>query len=263
MRLPRSPVGALEVMSRSLAWDGCFNVRDLGGLETASGGRTRRGAVVRADNVRRLSAAGWQSALDHGIRRLIDLRFVGEEPGEPIPPEGIDVVGVSLFGQHDPRVEREFDERVRAADDIASVFADGYIHTLEKSPERVAAAVAAVADGDDADGIVIHCFAGKDRTGIVSALLLGVAGVPDEAVASDYAASGPNMSLLFGDWIATAETAPELELRRRIAQAPSATMITVLTWLRASAGGAAGYLREAGLAEEQLDRLRARLVEVA
>ena len=62
-------MGALEAdehqdaLRRSLAWDGCFNVRDLGGLETASGGRTRRGMVVRADNVRRLTAAGWQAAL--------------------------------------------------------------------------------------------------------------------------------------------------------------------------------------------------------
>jgi protein-tyrosine phosphatase len=254
-------VGAVEALSRSLAWDGCFNVRDLGGLETASGHRTRRGAVVRADNVRRLSAAGWQAALDHGVRRLVDLRFEGEKPGEPSPPEGVEVVGVSLFGQHDPQVERAFDERMRDADDIASVFAAGYIRTLEESPERVAAAVAAVADGDHTDGIVIHCLAGKDRTGIVSALLLGVAGVPDEIVAADYAESAPNMKLLFGDWIATAESAPELELRRRVVQAPSETMVTVLAWLRNSAGGAAAYLREAGLAHEQMARLRTRLVE--
>ena len=72
-----------EALRRSLAWDGCFNVRDLGGLETASGGRTRRGVVVRADNVRRLTAAGWQAALDHGVRRVVDLRFEDEAPGEP------------------------------------------------------------------------------------------------------------------------------------------------------------------------------------
>jgi protein-tyrosine phosphatase len=254
-------VGALEPLDRSLAWDGCFNVRDLGGLETASGGRTRHGAVVRADNVRRLSAAGWQAALDHGVRRLVDLRFEGEERDEPIPPEGVDVVAVSLFGQHDPRVERAFDERMRDADDIASVFAAGYIQTLAEAPERVVAAVAAVADSDHADGIVIHCFAGKDRTGIVSALLLGVAGVPDEIVAADYAESEPNVKPLFGKWIATAATESELELRRRIIQAPSATMVTVLAWLRDSTGGAAGYLRQTGLTGEQIARLRMRLVE--
>ena len=215
---------------------------------------------MRADNVRRLSASGWQTALDHGVRRLVDLRFEGEEQGEPDLPEALEVIGVSLFGQQDPRVEREFEERVRDADDIASVFADGYIRALEKGADRVVAAVAAVADADHTDGIVIHCLAGKDRTGIVSALLLGVAGVPDESVAADYAESDPNMRLLFGDWIASAESESELELRRRVIQAPAATMATVLAWLRDRGGGAAGYLREAGLTDEQLDRLRTRLV---
>jgi protein-tyrosine phosphatase len=216
---------------------------------------------VRADNVRRLSAVGWQAALDHGVRRLVDLRFENEGPGEASPPEPIEVVGVSLFGQHDSNAEREFDERIRDADDVASVFAAGYIRTLERSPGRVAAAVAAVADSDHTDGIVIHCFAGKDRTGIVSALLLGVADVPDEIVAADYAESGHNVKPLFVDWLAAAENDAELELRQRLGEAPHATMITVLAWLRDSAGGAATYLRRAGLADEQIARLRTRLVE--
>ena len=171
------------------------------------------------------------------------------------------MVGVSLFGQHDPKAERKFDERVRDGDDIASLFAALYIRTLEKSPDRVVAAIAAVADTDHRDGIVIHCFAGKDRAGIVSALLLGAAGVPDETVAADYAESGPNMELVFGDWFATAESEAERELRRRVAEAPHDAMAAVLAWLRESAGGAAGYLREAGLADEQVERLRLRLVE--
>ncbi len=99
LRLPRIAVGTVE---RSLAWDGCFNVRDLGGLETASGRRTRHGAVVRADNVRRLTEAGWQAALDYGIRRVVDLRFAGESPGEDDAHADVDVIAVSLFGDHDP-----------------------------------------------------------------------------------------------------------------------------------------------------------------
>jgi protein tyrosine/serine phosphatase len=248
-------------VDRSLAWDGCFNVRDLGGLETASGGRTRRGAVVRADNVRRLSVEGWQTAFDHGVRRLVDLRFEAERESEPDPPAGVDVVAVSLFGRHDPVAENRIAERLMSTDDAAAAHAGFYIRTLEQRPETVAAAVAAVAGADRAGGVVIHCFAGKDRTGIVSALVLGVAGVPDEIVAADYAESGPNMSHLFDGWIADATTDEDRELRRRLAQAEHATMQAMLEWLRESAGGAAGYLREAGISEEQLERLRARLVE--
>ena len=91
-----------DALRRSLAWDGCFNVRDLGGLETASGGRTRRGVVVRADNVRRLTPAGWQAALDHGVRRVVDLRFENEVPGEPDAHDDVEVVVIPLRDSHDP-----------------------------------------------------------------------------------------------------------------------------------------------------------------
>ncbi len=251
----------MGAVSRSLTWDGCFNVRDLGGLETASGGRTRRGAVVRADNVRRLSAAGWQAALDHGVRRVVDLRFESEQRDEPEPPDGVDVVAVSLFGAHDPVAEGRVAERLMGMNDVAAAHAGFYIRTLEKRPETVAAAVAAVAAPDHAEGVVIHCFAGKDRTGIVSALVLAVAGVPDELIATDYAESAPNMRHLFDGWIAKADDESERELRRRLAAAEHATMLEVMEWLRGSAGGAAGYLREAGFADAQITRLRARLVE--
>jgi protein-tyrosine phosphatase len=255
------PVGASAARSRALAWDGCSNVRDLGGLQTASGRRTRHGAVVRADNVRRLTPAGWEAALRHGVRRLVDLRFEGEGPGEPSPPAEVEVVGVSLFGRHDPEAERAFDARVRDAEDVAAVFAAGYIKTLARSPGRVAAAVAAVADADHRHGVLIHCFAGKDRTGIVSALVLGVADVPDEVVIADYAQSDDNMSVLFGGWIGSAKSPSELELRRRLVRAPAEAMAGVLTWLRTTAGGATPYLRAAGLADDQIARLRARLLE--
>ena len=249
-----------DAQSRSLAWDGCFNVRDLGGLETASGGRTRHGAVIRADNVRRLTAAGWEQAIGHGVRRLVDLRFEDEEPGEPSPPDGIEVVAVSLFGRPDPSRGKALDAQIRDATDVAAVFASTYIETLERSPAVIAEAVGAVANGDPGHGVVVHCFAGKDRTGIVSAFLLGVAGVPDEVVAADYAASGPGVEEMSARWIAAAADEAELTLRRRVVQSPHAAMLSVLEWVRSTAGGADAYLREAGLTDGQLQRLRARLV---
>jgi len=252
-------VGEVSSVERVLRWEGCHNVRDLGGLETAAGGRTRTGRVIRADNVRRLTTVGWEDARRHGVVRLVDLRFDSEATEQDGPPNGVDVVAVSLFGAYDPETARAFDERVRAADDVAPVLAAGYVRTLEAGPDRVASAVAAVADADPSGAVVVHCFAGKDRTGIVSALLLSVAGVPDEAVADDYAASGPGVEMLSRPWFDEAGTQDELLFRRRMCEAPAAAMTEVLRWLR-ERGGVEGYLLEAGLSDAQIEALRRRLL---
>ncbi len=249
-------MGAIE---RSLAWEGCFNVRDLGGLETASGDRTRHGAIVRGDNIRNLTPSGWQAAIDHGVRRAVDLRFEAERDGEPAPPPGIDVVGVSLFGTRDPVVEGRIAERLMGMDDTGAAHAGFYIRTLEQRPETVAAAVSAVAAAAPDEGVVIHCFAGKDRTGIVSALVLAVAGVRGDAIAQDYADSAANMPHLFDEWIAAATDEQGRELRRRLAAAELSTMRLVLEWLH-DAGGASAYLGEAGVSDAELERIRERLL---
>ena len=218
---------------------------------------------MRADNVRRLTPAGWQAALDHGVRRLVDLRFEGEGAGEPSLPDDVEVVAMSLFGRHDPGRAKTFDDRMRDADDVAAVFATGYIDTLESGhrasswrpsrPSRTAI---------PRQGVVVHCFAGKDRTGIIAALLLGVAGVPDEIVAADYAASGPDVEALSAPWFATADSDEELALRRRgRAGAARRRCSPSSPGCVRSQAEQLPTSRDAGLTEEQLERLRARLVE--
>lgn len=249
-----------EALRRSLAWDGCFNVRDLGGLETASGGRTRPGVVVRADNVRRLTAAGWQAAYDHGIRRIVDLRFENEVPGEPDAHGDFEVVVVPLRDGRDPEASLAFEEALLAADDLGPVFADSYIGILEDVPDRIGRAVGAVADAGEGEGVIIHCFAGKDRTGIVSALLLSFVGVEDELIAADYAASDPGVDVLSTPWFASARDETELKLRRRVSISPHATMLDVLAWVHGTAGGPREYLQAAGVSDAQLQTIRTRLL---
>lgn len=246
-------------VARSLAWDGCHNVRDLGGLETASGRRTRYGAVVRADNVRRLTDAGWQEALAYGIRRVVDLRFADESPGEDDAHPDVEVISISLFGRHDPDVARDFEGQLRTAVDVGAVFAASYIDVLERAPDTVAAAVGAVAAAEDDSGVLIHCFAGKDRTGIVTALLLGAVGVLDHEIAADYAASHANLAPLFTPWVERARDEDERETRIRSALSPAETMLEVLAWLDA-AGGHRAYLSDAGVPSEQIERLERRLL---
>jgi hypothetical protein len=78
----------------TLAWEGCLNVRDLGGHPTEDGGETHFGAVVRVDNVRQLTAAGWQALLGYSVRRIVDLRWQHERDEDPAGDVPVDVVHV-------------------------------------------------------------------------------------------------------------------------------------------------------------------------
>jgi protein-tyrosine phosphatase len=248
------------VRARDLQWDACLNVRDLGGLPTEDGGWTRFGAYVRADCLERLSEAGWQALADYGVRTVVDLRL-DEERGPSLPH------GVPLAFVHRPLVP-DFghpDWEELNALSLGSVLPDStrlvYLEFLERYRERFGRAVSAVAEPNGDGAVLFHCMGGKDRTGLMAALLLRVAGVERDAVSTDYALSERNLDALHRRWIADAADERERELRTRVAAAPAEAMRGVLDWLEASYGGAAGYLRTAGVEEGELDRIRSRLLE--
>lgn len=247
------------VNGRALVWDGCVNVRDLGGLPVAGGGKTQFGRVVRADNIRRLSPRGWEALSGYGVRRIVDLRFVRERDDEGAVPDGLDVVPISLFGEHDP-AEAEREEAVlRQTTDDASAIELFYTATLQARTAEVAAALEAIASAPDG-AVVVHCFVGKDRTGIVSALMLRLAGVSTRDVATDYALSGPVVGPLVDDWIAAADDEHERAFRRRVCAAPAEGLLRVLAWLETEWGGEEAYVRHAGVSAGDVERLRARLL---
>jgi hypothetical protein len=245
--------------ARDLAWEGCVNIRDLGGLPTESGVETRYGAVVRADNVKRLSRAGWEQLVAYGVRTVVDLRFDEERARDPHVEPPVPVVHVSLFGAHDPAEAKRLDALTRAATDGASATTVHYLDALERCRGPIAAAVRAVAAAPEG-GVVVHCFVGKDRTGIVSALLLGSVGVPPNVVARDYALSQARVAPIVDTWIASAEDEHERAYRTRVSSAPEAGMLGMLAGLRERYGGAAGYLGAIGLAPAELELIRARLL---
>jgi protein-tyrosine phosphatase len=210
--------------------------------------------VVRADNLRRLSDDGWAAAQSYGVREVVDLRFVRDRDAEPDLPAGIGVTAVSLFGEHDPAEALRTEELLRGAAGDAEVIELFYLDVLESRSQQVVAALRAVAAA--APTVVVHCFVGKDRTGIVSALLLRLAGVPDEAVVDDYAQSGPVVGPLVDDWIARAEDEHERAYRARVCAAPADGLRRVLMRIRERWGGEEAYLLQAGLAPAELDRLR-------
>src|SRR4026209_136470 len=172
------------------------------------GGVARRGEVIRSDNVGALTPAGWQALDDHGVTRIVDLRW--PEEAEQAPPRTVDieVVHVSVLG---PRLDealdylRMLDAHVDQVDDIADHYAFSYVDFLARNQERFGRALGAIADTQGT--VVIHCMGGKDRTGLVAALLLRLAGVALDDIGRDYALSGPNLADRTAAWLESAPNA--------------------------------------------------------
>ncbi|GGM83758.1 protein-tyrosine-phosphatase [Longimycelium tulufanense] len=163
---------------RHLEWDGCVNARDLGGLPTADGRTTRWGAIVRADAPHQLTASGWSAVHAHGIRTVIDLRCADERQPDLVPrPADLETVHLPLEDYSDS----EFWDRWRPLFHTPL----SYQPFLHHFPDRMAAVIAVVARARPG-GVLIHCAAGRDRTGLVSLVLLALAGVSPELIADDH-----------------------------------------------------------------------------
>jgi protein tyrosine/serine phosphatase len=238
-------------MPKPLAWPDCRNVRDVGGLATADGVPIRAGALIRADSLERLTDDGIAAVRAAGIVRIVDLRNVDEAEAGVHPFRDATEL-YRLIPLIDPAREPERDKSSERT--LAAI----YQSSLVRNAKSIVEGVAAVADAPDG-AVLVHCFAGKDRTGMVVALALSVAGVSDEEIAADYAYSDEclqewNVSML-------AEITDEA-LRRKAMDRMSArpeTMLALLDFARTRYGGAAQYLAAHGMSPEQIARLRLRL----
>jgi protein-tyrosine phosphatase len=247
--------------SRDLIWDGLLNVRDLGGHPTEDGGETRFGSIVRADSVRQLSDEGWEALVDYGVKTVVDLRANEELEADPPAELPVDVVHVP-FMETDrsdwEAIEGELDAAVKAAPDTPTATRDVYLIFLERFDRNVAAAVRAVANAPEG-GVVIHCAGGKDRTGLLTAFLLHIAGVGTDEIAQDYALSEERLRSRHEQWLAQAQSDEERERLKRISQTPADSMKGVFEELERRYGSVEEFLRQAGLTDDELVRARARL----
>jgi protein-tyrosine phosphatase len=244
------------VRDRALVWDGCVNVRDLGGHPTEDGGTTRFGVVVRSDNVRRLSEEGWQQLVEYGVTRIVDLRFPGESTEDAPREVDIDVVHVPLL-EDQTRVD-EIDDLVRHITEPAPWRCAVYLEFLDRFAANFAAAVTGVAEMSEG-AVLVHCAGGVDRTGLVAALLLRIAGVGIAPVAEDYAASEANWAPFTDEWLDEAETEQERLKRQLLSVMPADAMRDVLEELEHRHGDAWSYLEASGVRAEDLQRIRGRL----
>jgi len=241
--------GMIDGAGRDLDWEGCCNVRDLGGLPTVDGRVTRRGAVVRADTLDGLTSAGWAALLDHGVREVVDLRNDDERGADAAPrPPDVTAVHVPLDASED----REFWDVWESGPQFATPLY--YRPHLDRFPERSVAALRAIARAGPG-GVAVHCVGGRDRTGQVALLALALAGVAPAAIAADYALSGERLRRLYAARGEEDQGAlVEAFLARRGTTAPE-LVVALLAELDVES-----HLRAGGLSGEDVAALRRRLL---
>ncbi|MBB4686524.1 tyrosine-protein phosphatase [Amycolatopsis jiangsuensis] len=173
--------------SRVVSAEGLVNARDLGGLERTGGGHTPRGVFFRSENLSAVTARGWRHLHALGIRTVLDLR----QPAER-----------AQSGYRAPdwltRVEIDHDGLTEHPDFWAEYWESGLVGTalyylphLTRLPHRSAAVLSALARAPEG-GVLFHCVSGRDRTGLISLLLLAIAGTTEEAIVEDYLISARN-----------------------------------------------------------------------
>lgn len=220
------------------------NLHDLGGLITPSGAiRTRR--LFRSANPDSLTVNGWQQLLDAGVRTLVDLRNEDERVST-VRPDALRVERHPIEDQTDTEFMGVWGNRLGSP--------EYYPEVTRRWPRLVAAAVAAIADAPEG-GVLIHCMAGRDRTGMITAILLELVGVDREAIFADFAQSAREIN----DWWrihgGPKGSQSDGELAAYLLEAKS-TLNAFLDELDTIA-----YLHNAGVSQEQLHRLRSRLVD--
>ncbi|MCW2615864.1 MAG: protein tyrosine/serine phosphatase [Frankiales bacterium] len=259
--------------------EGAVNVRDVGGLPTVDGRTTRSGVLLRADNLQDLTEADVELLVaQRGLRTVVDLRSSGEVhlTGDgPLKARDVRHVHLSLIPEWDgepdaAEVERVLDEltqhaalpplpaRPRQTD--PTDLAGNYTGYVRDAGANIGAALTVLAD--PASGLsLVHCAAGKDRTGVVVALALSLVGVTREAVVADYLRSAERADEILARLKGTAAYGPGLEGVTAAQTAPVASsMEGFLDAVDRDYGGPHGLAMSLGVGEETVARLGARLV---
>ncbi len=238
---------------RLIALESCLNVRDVGGYPTEDGRQTRWDTVIRADNLDKLPPSGQEKLLELGIRTIIDLR----SPGETMRYRNVFATSRRVNYLNLPLIKDEETEQVH----LSSTRAGIYKAILDQCRSGFEAVFTALARPETFP-VVLHCAAGKDRTGLVIALLLSLARVRPEVIAQDYALSQDCLAERIAIWRAEALLAgQDVALFERDVNAAPENMLETLHYLQEQHDGPQAYLQSCGLTVARLETLKACLID--
>ena len=257
-----------------MAWidlEGAVNVRDLGGLPTVDGGTTVTGRLLRSENLQELSPADIAKLVKEiGVTTVVDLRTTGElEVEGPAPLDAVPAVRhvhhpvLKELGNSTQAVSEALlvtkieQDRARYPDDVTTGHYLGY---LEERPDEVTGALRDIATADGA--AIVHCAAGKDRTGVIVALALTAVGVEPDAIVADYVATGDRIEAILDRLRRSRTYAKDLSERPVQAHLPRAgTMQAFLEQLDVRYGGLPRWLAGNGFGDDEFSLLRDKLRE--
>lgn len=239
-------------VSTPLPLEGTFNTRDLGGYPSKTGALTKTHVFLRSDNLASLTDDDKQYLSDYGVRCIVDLRTADEVRLSPCPmgPE------YNISYHHVPLADNLSPASLAASTE--GRMSDLYIALLDHASHTIADIMRIFLDHRSAP-ILFHCAAGKDRTGVISMLLLLLSGVPQDYVVADYSASAANLAPLIQHLI-TQLTAQGLTIPDYAFSSHPEDMRRTITHLEQTWGSAAAYLQSSGLSPTFLHHLTTMLL---
>ena len=245
---------------RHLPLEGSYNIRDVGGYPTADGRRIRWGTFLRADSLHRLPDSSQRALIDYGVRTVIDLRGDEEAQDEPNvfqQSTSVDYRRQALMGEE---IDSELDDYWEGQSAV-----DGFVRTytamLDRRRPQLATTLVTLATSG-ALPAVVHCHAGKDRTGVVTAVVLALAGVPGQTIVDDYTMSADYLLQRSLDGRAPdfeASYTSEEEYRKNCC--PPEAMAGTLEHIDREYGGVEAYVLGSGVNPRHVEALRQALVE--
>ena len=238
-----------QPFSRHLKIPGCLNLRELGGYQTTNGKYIKPRTLLRSDSLHRLPVSSQQQLIDYGIKTIIDLRSSLEVAKEAYLLSNrteIEYFNLPLVHENKRNIIESIKDKT---------LLELNIHLLQERANSIKTILETVATKQAP--ILIHCAVGKDRTGIISALLLAIAGVSVETIAQDYNLSDVHLASLYDQMRPQAVR----ENFTHLLESPPQTMIDTFSYLKLHYGGIKGYATNIGLDSHLYQRLQTMLVQ--